>query len=73
MTLLPKRKTFIIKEIFNAKDEKLPYALAGENVKLRVKGIEENEIDRGDIICNNMNYCQESMEFKAQLNLLELP
>ena len=40
VTLLPSRKTFIIKEIINAKDEKLPYALAGENVKLRVKHIE---------------------------------
>lgn len=38
----------------------MPYALAGENVKLRVKGIDEDEIARGDILCNNNNFCQES-------------
>lgn len=42
VTVLPRRRPVIIKEIINAKDERLPYALAGENVKLRVKGIEEN-------------------------------
>ena len=42
VTVLPSRRYFTIKEIMNAKDEKLPYALAGENVKIRVKGIEEN-------------------------------
>ena len=42
-------------------------------MKLRVKGIEEDEIHRGDIICSNMNYCQESMEFKANITILELP
>lgn len=73
VTILSSRRPAIIKEIINAKDERLPYALAGENVKLRVKGIEEAEVSRGDIICNNSNYCQEAMEFKAQLTVLELP
>lgn len=73
VTLLPRRTTFVIKEIFNAKDEKLPYALSGENVKLRIKGLDEDEVHRGDIICSNSNYCQESLEFKATLTVLELP
>jgi peptide chain release factor subunit 3 len=51
----------------------MPFALAGENVKLKVKGIDENDISRGDMICNNLNYCQESAEFKAVINILELP
>ena len=42
VSLLPRRVHFTIKEIFNARDEKLPYALAGENVKLRIKGIDED-------------------------------
>lgn len=73
MTLLPDRCQFVVRDIYNAKDEKLPFASAGENVKIRVKGIDENEIHRGDMVCNNLNYCQESSEFKAQLTILELP
>lgn len=58
VSLLPRKLYFNIKEIFNAKDERLPYAAAGENVKLKVKLIEEEDITRGNIICNNLNYCQ---------------
>lgn len=42
-------------------------------MKLRVKGIDEDEVHRGDIICSNSNFCQESLEFKANLTVLELP
>lgn len=51
----------------------MPFALAGENVKMRVKNIEEHDISRGDMICNNLNYCQESAELKANVTVLELP
>jgi peptide chain release factor subunit 3 len=30
-------------------------------------------VGRGDVICNNLNYCQESSEFKANITILELP
>ncbi len=40
ITILPSRSQAIIKEIFNAKDERLPFAMAGENVKLKMKGID---------------------------------
>lgn len=42
-------------------------------MKMRVKNIDENDITRGDMICNNLNYCQESSEFKAIVSILELP
>jgi peptide chain release factor subunit 3 len=58
VSLLPSKAYFVVKELFNARDERLPYAMAGENVKLKVKLIEEDEVNRGNIICNNNNYCQ---------------
>ena len=38
-----------------------------------MKGVDEDEVGRGDVICNNLNYCQESSEFKANVTILELP
>jgi len=29
----------VIKEIFNAKDERMPFACAGENVKIKIKNV----------------------------------
>lgn len=73
VSLLPHREYVVIREIYNARDERLPYALAGQNVKLKIKGTDENLFRRGDMLCSNLNYCQESLEFKAHLNVLELP
>ena len=73
VSVLPRRDYINIKEIYNARDERMPFALAGENVKLRVKGLDEDQISRGDVLCNNLNYCQESEEFIAHLHVLELP
>ena len=70
VTILPQRLQMVIKEIYNAKDERMPFAMAGDNVKLKVKNIDENDITRGDMICNNLNYCQESSELKAQVTIL---
>jgi translation elongation factor EF-1alpha len=35
--------------------------------------LEEDEIKRGNIVCNNLNYCLESQEFKAVVTVVELP
>lgn len=40
VSLLPSKTQFIVKELINARDERLPYVLAGENVKLKVKAID---------------------------------
>lgn len=51
----------------------IAYAKAGENVKLKVKGIEDEDVDRGMVICNNDDFCQVTFEIEAEINLLELP
>jgi len=58
VTILPNRQKMVIREIFNAKDQRMPFACAGENVKMLVKNIDEEDISRGDMVCNNLNYCQ---------------
>lgn len=33
------------------------YAFAGENVKIRVKGLDDNDIKRGHMICSTDDLC----------------
>jgi peptide chain release factor subunit 3 len=70
VTILPQRLQMVIREIYNAKDERLPFAFAGDNVKMRVKNIDDNDVSRGDMICSNLNYCQESSELRAKITIL---
>lgn len=39
VTVLPSRLQMVIRQIFNAKDERMPFATAGENVKIKVKNV----------------------------------
>lgn len=73
MTLLPSKQSFEIKEIYDPSDIRIPYAPAGENVKIKVKYIEEDDILRGNIICNNGNFNQVCNVFQARLHVLDLP
>lgn len=43
-TSMPSDADFEIVEIYDAKDRRLAYAAAGENVKLRIKGAEEEDL-----------------------------
>lgn len=42
----------------------------GENLKLRLKGIEEEEILPGFILCNAENLCHSGRTFDAQVGVL---
>lgn len=43
-------------------------AVPGENLKLRLKGIEEEEILPGFILCNADNVCHSGRTFDAQVS-----
>lgn len=60
-------------EIYDSKDKQIFYAYAGENIKIRVKGIEDTEIKRGSIVCNTDDFCQATNEFQAEITIMELP
>lgn len=48
-------------------DVETEYASPGENLKLRLKGIEEEEILPGFILCNADNLCHSGRTFDAQV------
>lgn len=73
VTIHPEREQLVIKEIYNANDERLPFATAGDNVKIKVKGVDMDAFERGSVICNNINNCNESIEFKVKITILDLP
>lgn len=48
-------------------------ACPGENLKLRLKGIEEEEILPGFILCSPDNLCHSGRTFDAQVNPTRSP
>lgn len=49
------------------------YASAGENVKIKPKGLDDKDIERGYMICSTDELCPVTQLFIAELTLLKLP
>eukprot|EP01017_Pseudomicrothorax_dubius_P027781 TRINITY_DN3242_c0_g1_i1.p1 TRINITY_DN3242_c0_g1~~TRINITY_DN3242_c0_g1_i1.p1 ORF type:complete len:577 (+),score=197.44 TRINITY_DN3242_c0_g1_i1:132-1862(+) len=73
LTLMPYRQPVQIKQIYNSEDQRIYYAKPGENLKLQLKGIEDDQIKRGFMITSNANRCMVCLEFEAEIDLLEIP
>ena len=55
-TLMPSKAKITVDWLFNSEEKGVPYALPGENIRIRCKGIDsENEVNRGNILCSNDN------------------
>ena len=73
-TLMPSGTKITVDWLFNSEEKGVPYALPGENIRIRCKGIDsENEVNRGNILCSNDNLCLTFNVFEAEIQVLELP
>ena len=73
-TLMPSKAKITVDWLFNSEEKGVPYALPGENIRIRCKGIDnENEVNRGNILCSNDNLCLIFNVFEAEIQILELP
>jgi hypothetical protein len=58
LLLQPCGKTFSVPVIFNAENEKVPYATPGENIKIPLKsGIKDTDVGRGCMVTNKKESC----------------
>lgn len=72
VTLIPHQKELTVLKIFDDDDNELAFAEVGESAKLAVKGIEEDEIRRGDVICGLQYWINVCNEFEAEVKVLDL-
>ena len=73
-TLMPSGTKITVDWLFNSEEKGVPYALPGENIRIRCKGIDsENEVNRGNILCSSDNLCLTFNVFEAEIQVLELP
>jgi len=73
LTIVPIAESVTIHAIYNDDDKRIPYARPGEGVKLHIKGIEDDYINRGDMITSNYSFPHICNEFEAEINIIDLP
>uniref|UniRef100_A0A673X2M2 G1 to S phase transition 1, like n=1 Tax=Salmo trutta TaxID=8032 RepID=A0A673X2M2_SALTR len=70
LVMMPNRHTVEVLSLLSD-DVETDDASPGENLKLRLKGIEEEEILPGFILCNAENLCHSGRTFDAQIVIIE--
>ncbi|CAG0881097.1 unnamed protein product [Darwinula stevensoni] len=70
LLLMPNRTSVIVDQLWSDDDE-VTQVSSGENVKIKLKGIEEDDVSSGFVLCEPSNPCTSAKLFDAQVVILE--
>ena len=70
--MMPNKAEIIISALYGETEEEVPMAACGEQVRLRIKGAEEEDIYPGFVLCSPKRPVHCVSAFEAQIRLLEL-
>jgi len=71
LTLMPKRKPATVKALF-VDELEVDVAQAGENVLIQVQGLNEEDVNSGDVLCEASRCANRTIMFDAQIQVLDL-
>ncbi|CAO3664776.1 hypothetical protein G6F70_006020 [Rhizopus microsporus] len=69
--LMPNKQSTEVTAIYNETEEEVEAAFCGDNIRMRLKGVEEDEVMPGFVLCSKKNPVQTTTVFEAQLAILE--
>jgi peptide chain release factor subunit 3 len=73
LCIMPQNLPVQVVNIYNGKDEAVAYALPGENIKVKLFGIEDEEqVDRGQVLCPREPLMPASDLLECEIQILEL-
>ncbi|KAI9307525.1 P-loop containing nucleoside triphosphate hydrolase protein [Cunninghamella echinulata] len=69
--LMPNKRPTEVSAIFNESEEEIDQAVCGDNVRIRLKGVEEDEVSPGFVLCSPKKPVKTATKFNAQLVILD--
>ncbi|KAI5369362.1 Putative translation protein, beta-barrel domain superfamily [Septoria linicola] len=70
--MMPNRAEIQISALYGETEDEIPLATSGDQVRLRIKGAEEEDISPGFVLCSPKRPVHCVQQFEAQIRLLEL-
>ena len=72
LVLMPNKHNVDIAAVYGETEDEVPVAACGEQVRLRLRGIEEEDILPGFVLCSPKRLVHNVSEFEAQINIIDL-
>lgn len=70
LLLMPNRRSVEVLQLW-VDDEEVNHVVCGESVKIKLKGVEEEEVTAGFVLCCPLKPCSVAKKFQAQVAILE--
>jgi len=70
--LMPNRETVTITTAYGETEDEITQAICGEQIRLRIRGVEEEDVMPGFVLCSPLRPVHCVSAFEAQIVLLEL-
>jgi peptide chain release factor subunit 3 len=70
--MMPNKTSVEVLGVFTEADEEMPVATSGDQVRLRVKGVEEEDISVGFVLSSPKSPVHVVSKFEAQIAIIEL-
>jgi peptide chain release factor subunit 3 len=71
-TMMPNRDKVDIAALYGETEEEIPLAVCGDQVRMRIRGVEEEDILPGFVLCSPKRPVHCVSAFEAQIRILEL-
>ena len=71
LLLMPNHTNVEVSAIFNELEEEIPAAICGDNVRVRLKGVDDEDISTGFVLTSPSNPVHAVRQFEAQLAILD--
>ena len=72
LVMMPRKQPLEVSAVYGEQEDEIAIAQCGDQVRLRLKGIEEEDILPGFVICSPKRLVHCVAEFEAQIRILEL-
>jgi peptide chain release factor subunit 3 len=71
LTLMPNKSAVEVAAIYNELEEEVHSAMCGDNVRVRLRGVDDEDISPGFVLTSPNNPVKAVRHFEAQLAILE--
>lgn len=71
LLLMPNRSSIEVVGIYNEHEEEIPAAISGDNVRVKIKGVDSEDVSAGFVLSDPRQPVHVVTQFEAQLAILE--
>ncbi|KAG5982431.1 translation termination factor GTPase eRF3 [Claviceps digitariae] len=72
LVLMPRKQTVEVSALYGEQEDEVPILQCGDQVRMRLKGIEEEDVLPGFVLCSPKRLVHCVAEFEAQIRILDL-